>query len=430
MLNKEAKNLTIYSPKIYLGKDENENEIEIDLASMEYVNKQLKAVKDLLKSHILNCDTAHMQSSNIEDQASLKSLSNDEESVSVVNMPEPRIKSVSAKAVKQDSEHRMITDAQLELFRKRPSKQEIQDMIYTAQEQLRSEMSGQFTNLLNMSNATEKLKKLSNLCNSDDDNFSTLMSLLDDTISVDEFNRHCESNKHVTNTDRKALNLLLECIDQGFMEQMRTNHIATADIAENARKLNGKTFSDICTSKLENAIFAPSGYSNGDIDYIFSSDGSSETDKTTWKDMLSATGSYGFKNGVYSFLDDDQYTFSSRCKRQSIITGCGDTVFEFKNTRVSNFICKHVCFGSNTTREATLVVGSNTDFYDCVFSRCHILLDNAYNIRFNHCRFEDGCRFTNRKSTMIILNENIFDSSSTVPKFAISLYNCQENTIS
>ena len=194
----------------------------IQLPDKNYVDEQYKKIMDTLKKiYPDGVDTA--------------SLVNDPD---MVDIDMSHSQTVSASNVTQDSEHRFITDNQITLFRNKPSLYEVEDKISIAKDAMRNDINKQFVKLLNNEKAVERLRVLADIIKSDDV-LNNFMSELADTITVDELTEHAESHKHLNNIDRNALNILLDLIKSGKMDDIRNNISEHAKVADVANTITG-----------------------------------------------------------------------------------------------------------------------------------------------------------------------------------------------
>ena len=184
-----------------------DNNVEHILVSKDYVDMRIKNLKEAIR---LVADNTHI------DDNTFKLLDSSEE-VLINNNSNTGI---SAKLIKQDSKHKMLTDNDISIFKSKPSTHEVNNLIRRASNSIKDEITSLFNDLFNTSDTSlQRLKRLTELVKNEEV-LNSLFKILDDSITLDEFNEHISNSIHLNNNDRNALNILLGMINNGTFDKL------------------------------------------------------------------------------------------------------------------------------------------------------------------------------------------------------------------
>ena len=198
----------------------------IDLVSITYLKQSISNILNILRSHILNIDDAHKlidpsHPEALENQINNNILNTDDNNdIITIDISKYANKKIDANDIIQSSSARLLSDSQITLFRQKPSLFEVQNIIKDSENTINKKIQEFFTQLLNDEELLSKIKSLLELIK-DNSKLDELLDLLIDNISKEEFNEHIKSNKHVNTIDRKALNLLIDLLQNGILIMLK-----------------------------------------------------------------------------------------------------------------------------------------------------------------------------------------------------------------
>ena len=380
--------------KIYRITNPDTGESEL-LVSKEYVDLRIQSLKDALLHHEQNKDSAHTGiSDTLIDNAGLL----DAEEISGLNIYQ-QLPEVTLGSLEQDSKHRLLSDTQIQAFKDKVSRFELDAAIEDTRNELKMSFNNQYINLLNLPNAVDKLKELAKLIETS----NALNSLLDELktrVSEDELYSHASNYTHLNNNDRKALNILLGIINNGLIEKIndigKTAQIA--EVAKTAETVNGYTYEELKKCHLENRIYG-SMYGNTDydqsaVDSILSSndDNSLLVKSLRDGDIKYEIGILGFKPGSYIMNGYNIDLYRETDKLELILRGSGnstvfttDSMINVNNVSLENLSITGVGNG-------IINIYNNAKFKDILFTGMHIIFKNSENLSIQNCTF-NGCTF-------------------------------------
>lgn len=405
------------------------NGIVVKLASKDYVDLRIQALKNALISHEQNISTAHTENSvTLIDNAGLLDK---EESVELLPN-EFQINNLSADNIEQDSSHRFLSDTQIQTFKNKPSVFDMQNAIEDAKSELKSTFNDLYIKLLNMPDAVDKLKLVAKFIESSDI-MKTLLEEIGSRVTEEELNDHEKNNKHLTNNDRKALNLLLDYINNGFMQKIPDigNHAKYANEAGNAAELNGYYASDLKKCHLEKLIYGLDSYDSiTGVNELIDPDsfnGGNFLDELFYKNIKKEYGIIGFKSGYYrirSIIDLDR----DSTLPELIIRGVGNsTKISTYKAGFNNVSLEDLSIEGNSDN-AAIEIHSNIKFKNVTFKNCHFTFKESDMVLINGCTF-DNCafKFESNCSRMIITNN--FFNNGALPIYLSSSCSISNNVV-
>lgn len=319
---------------------------------------------------------------------------------------------VKAEIIIQDPKHRMVTDNQIELWRSKPTLHEVDSHIADAKAALETFINDTYYRLLNIPNTVNRIKKLARILENEEV-LANLFKLLDDTVSVDDLKAHEEDTvKHVSNVDRKSLNLLQKVIDSGILEKFeKFDPNQQASSARNSETFAGKTLEDVLAiSRPDEFIIGRDFYCTKDnCDLLIT--GINHAHPTLKIDNYYR---YTFTPGRFIFKDIDL----SEVKTDTLLQGCAEnTVLVFKG----DISLHHLIFrdfkieSSEEDKLSTLNIREYTKFDNVIFKDIDIYINGNLNY-FINCRFIN-CKFHFKSGVnSFIMTNNVFDRCDP-PKF-------------
>ena len=377
---------------IYRVKNPETGEMQM-LVSKDYVDLEIKRLKDALNitlPSILTEDT-------------------------IVDLAVAENSEVKASDVQQDSEHRMLTESQLELFRRKPTMHEIKNELSSMKKALESKTNETYFKLLNMPNAVERLRRLSMILQNDEV-LANLFKVLDDTITEDELLEHEESNKHLSTVDRKSLMLLQKVIDSGLLENAGENckHAEYADTAHDVEYIGHCPSIEIFKMKSPDTIVVGhSDYCQECECHVYATHAKGYLDED-WSKVNYHIGRVKFSDGVFDFK---KFVYTLNGHQSGIIEGSGrfNTKIRFDDMVTENISYRDLTLSGQKQKNESTLKTSYSTFRDVIFDNC--IIEPETGVMFDGCTFM-GCTFKFSKlATHIIIAHNHFTEGSQIPKF-------------
>ena len=366
-------------PTIYniSGKDtDNSNNM---IPSKQYVDRLAIIIVDSILEYINN--STPMDNSVVD-------ISYDSENINISNQ-DKEVSTVPVDMIDTDSNHQFISSALMNIFKDKPSKLDLENSINELRSELLMKIDQYFTNILNTTNALQKIKEVFNLINSED-KFNDFMSELANKVSVDDLDDHIKSSLHLNNNDRKALNLLLSFIETGCADwdakpedpnYIRNKPESLPANGGNAETLDGHSFNDTVNKQSVDAIVGVDNqnYPSYSVDYFVSNDESSS--ESNFDDIMkkindSHRGVYNFKTGIYRG-ESIELNSATDFYTEIVIAGNGkNTIFNTKDISVNGY----VTLKDLAINNATIRIGSDCKFDNVTFRNCNIIVSGNNNI--------------------------------------------------
>ena len=363
---------TIYN--IY-GKDsDNSNNM---IPSKEYVDRLAVIIVDSILEFINN---------NTPMDNSIVDISYDSEDIDISQ--NKSVSTVPVDMIDTDSNHQFISSALMNIFKDKPSRLDLDNSINGLRSELLMKIDQYFNNILNTTNALQKIKEVFSFINSDD-KFNDFMSELANKVSSDDLDDHIKSSLHLNNNDRKALNLLLSFIETGCADWNATpedpNYIRNKPESlpangGNADTLEGHSFNDIVNKQSVDAIVGvdSQNYPSYSVDYLVNND---ESDESNFDDIMkkindSHRGVYNFKTGMYRG-ESIELNSAADPYTEIVVAGNGkNTIFNVKDISLNGY----VTLKDLAINNATIRIGSNCKFDNVTFRNCDIIISGNNNI--------------------------------------------------
>ena len=391
-----------------------ENGSEQLLVSKEYVDLRIRALRDAMINHFNNISEAHTnQSDNAEKQLSVL------ENTKIVDLDvEMEVKELDADKIVTDATHKFVTQSQLEVFKNKPTAHEVENMINNNANALKNTFNEMYTNLLNMPDAVKQFKELSRLLQDGDGNLNKVLDAINLKADAEELKEHEESNLHINDNDRKALNILIDMINSGafatickFIEDDKVSD------AENANKLDGYTLDDILARKGKyNKIYGVSkdtckhDVDVTAVDLYLPADAASMHGEFVKENLSLMDGYVLFREGKYNIPEflvkraEDAYSLT--------IEGTG-TATEFI---IDRGLFGNVEFDDLCIENGELFIDTLSVFRDVTFKNCSINMKNCYKNLFDNCTFEN-CTFSFGSGIFKTRIQNCIFDGCKVPKY-------------
>ena len=364
------------------------------IATKEYVDVQVKRILDAIG---IDLPPMLESDSGIDEQALI----------------EP--KEIRAAEIVQDPEHRMITDAQIELFRRKPNLLEVKEEITTAKKVIEAKLDETYLKLLNMPNGVNRLRRLSMILQNEDV-LAELFKVLDDTVTQEELKEHAADGKHLTNVDRKSLILLQSIINSGALERLKklSNggiHASTADFATDTQAIDGKTIKDLVkVCRPWTLLIGNSKYCQRDECDCLVDESSLNIDHFLIN-LGQLTKQIKFSQGRFIFLSP---SFGDSTNEGRIISGQGhSTVLEVNSLTSKGHTFRDLTIMHQFKNDLADLYVSNTKFEDVVLEGCRIHVNEE--VVFSNCKFT-GCEFKFSIASRDLIIASSFFKDCPIPK--------------
>lgn len=359
--------------KIYTvdnGKSNNEQ-----IPSIGYINEIVKMIEDELISQN-------------NEFAGFSSIKADRE-VLPINIKKKH--EIFAKDIKTDSNYKFISDGILATIAGKPTKFEVEQYIDNSKLEMKDYMNTIYNRIINTPNVINKLRDISTILN-DDEVSAGLINTLANKINLDDFEYHTKSHVHLDNNDRKALNILLKCLINGFAdwnavgddynaiknkpESLPANGGNSDTVANHGIKdlINRDDYDIVVGSSLER-------YSKDSCDIYTNESLLNYEDIKNIIDNSNTTRIIYFKRGYYN-IDNIIISY----KPTMIINGADcrlSTIHAYDYVQFNNTVIKNIGF-----EDSVVFIGSDCEFRNVKFNNCTIVLDNCVACNISDCVFE------------------------------------------
>lgn len=351
-----------------------------NIPSIDYINEVVKMIENQLI--IIN-----------KDFHGFPSIKQDIEEINTGDQDQY----ISAKKIKTDSRHRFINESLLTTFASKPSTFEVQQSIEQVKQEMHNKINESFMKVINSPKSINKLRDIAYILNENEAINGLLESIASKTTS-EEFEEHAKSIAHMNNNDRKALNLLLDCIKNGFIDweakdgevnAIKNKPESLPADGGNADTIANHAIKDIINKSTEDIVIGNSleKYSKDACD-IYAENGI--IDQKILEDAIDAIGNKGvifIKQGEYTteYLDAQYYNLPV------IYKGVDRKLTSIKindHAKFNNTTFKHIGF-----KDSTIYIKSNCDLVDVLFDNCNIVLERSEMCNIKECVF-NNCRIS------------------------------------
>lgn len=351
------------------------------LPSIEYINELVKMIEDkFANTETENCGFPSIKIKTEELPVGIKEQG-----------------TVLAKDIKLDSQHKFVNNALLSAISYKASKFDVDRAIDNTKNDLKSYMDEIYTRIINTPNVINKLRDISVILNEDKE-LAGLLNALADKLNIEDFNEHIVSTTHMNNNDRKALNVLIKCLTDGFAdwnaEDGAINYIKNKPESLPANGGNADTVANHSIKDLINKddydiVIGTSTekYSKDSCD-IYAKD--CVIDPYELEEALESMKGSGiilFKRGYYCL---EHAGLNIVCKSHRIFNGVDSRlswIHTDRDTHIDNATFKNIGFD-----RTKIYINSNCDIKDVRFSNCEIILNKSEGCNITDCIF-DNCTF-------------------------------------
>lgn len=339
------------------------------IPSIDYMNELLRNIID---------DTSNFQSIEATDATKLSTEDNNT--------------CILARNIKTDSNHMFVTNAILDTMLDKPSKFEVENLISDLKQEILNNNNEIYSRIVNSPNVINKLRDISTILN-DDETVNGLLNTLAYKLNLDDFQEHTKSSIHMNNNDRKALNVLLKCLINGFAdwnaEDGSYNIIKNKPEALPADGGNADTIANHGITELINKydydIVIGSSlekYSEDSCD-IYAIEGNVDSDNliSLIKNIKNA-GIILFKRGNYVIDHIDSFN------KSLIIKGIDPRLTCIRINTLMNVY--NSVFKDISLKDSKIYIGSYCNITNVSFTNCEIVLNRSIGCNIIGCTF-DNC---------------------------------------
>ena len=289
------------------------------------------------------------------------------------------------------------------------TKIELENRINKLREEINELINNSFIRLLNKNDAVQRIKDIEYALNESED-LSPLIELIGTKATKEELKNHFESVFHLTSNDRKALDVLLNFIAEGFADWNANpedpNYIKNKPKALPANGGNADTVNGYTAKELKNHqaydLIIGIGLLCDNVDQLLPPDGSKNNDVAEVISKMDGrfSHSFMFRSGLYKF---DLFNLKSHS-----INGAPNyaTIFNVKSMKLNSTTIRDIKF-----TDSNIHIYTKVSLSDCYFDSCNIYIDASYqstirNCIFNNCniQFDGMCMYN-------MITENRFISS-------------------
>lgn len=340
------------------------------IPSVEYINEILKMIEEQL-----------LYKNEFHGFQSIKTTT-EELPVGLKEQP-----AILAKDIGLDCNHKFVNDALLNTLIDKPTKFEVERNIEESKEELKKYMEKLYIRIVNTPNVINKLRDISTVL-SDDTIASGLLNTLANKVNFEDFEAHGESSIHMNNNDRKALNILIKCLANGFSDWNAKDDACNA-IKNKPESLpaNGGNADTVANHSIEDII------NKDDYDLVIGS--SLEKYSKDSCDIYAENGFLNnndiivggsssitlFKRGYYNFD-----TFIGAYKVPMIYKGADCRLSLIHADE--HIIFDNVVFSNIGFYKSKIFIKSNCEFKNVKFANCEITLYGSEACTITDCVFE------------------------------------------
>ena len=367
-----------------------------------YINSRFKMIEDILNNHINSCEAHKI---NYKVDLDLQPI---EINKTIAPIKQENVE-IKAEELLTDPNNRFISDIEIDEFKNKVGKLEMQDSIDNASKEIKTLLAKQIDNLLNSKDIMNGIANLLSLLQNNQD-AKDLMDELSNIINKDDFKRHINSEYHLTDDDRIALDQLLKFIKIGCADwdavEGDPNYIRNKPNKLPADGGNADTVGGLCAGKLINKqldyrIFGIEGvdtYNNNQVNIIFG-----DQYKTDSLEKL-------LKKGTINALREGEYNIESLIiPEQCTLHGAhSSTICNAKVCLNNRSSIKDLSFYNC---DIFIIGSSNVDIFNNIFTSCNISIVSTYCSMIKNNRFIDT-NFAIQSMTDSIITENILASSN------------------
>ncbi len=375
----------------------------------QYIDSRLKKIEDILINHLNNCDNAHnldseFYSLNLIDENIELDDQNNNTANTIFN------EKLLASDLLTDPNHRLLSDSDIDAFKSKVGKMELEAAITDLENNLKIAINSQFDNLLNSKDIMNAIANLREYIQNNEDVYD-LIEKLSKIANSDYLNEHIKSSTHITSEDRDNLDQLFKFINIGCADweakESDPNYIRNKPESLPANGGDAATVGGYCAGKLINkqpehriiGIDGQSMYGLNQVNMLLN-------DKNVHKldTFFVPNVSISIREGEYNFKSNYSVYMTEGLTLYGI--GVGTIIKNCRFFRVANNIRLN-----NLKILKSDVYLSYDDFTinDVVFENCKVIID-ANRCIIKNCRFIN-CEIEFKNLYNSIIKDNIVSNS-------------------
>ena len=319
---------------------------------LQEFKKEIKKEHDYVVNHVTNTNNAHT----LENVDSLKAKgqtikfnidSDDPLSDAADELLKTLIKlceeqyvhplTHSADMIESNPGRRFVTDNQLVEFSNKVGESYVDNSIDKLHKDIEIEISNKLENIINMPKVTNNLEAINAILDSQETLFN-LISLCSSKIGKDEFEKHENNGKHLTDDEYNAIKLIIEFINNGGIDWNAKTDDGLQAIKNrpdklpadggNADSVSGRKINALLDGRRTSTIIIGKdgyGYTKDMCDYWCNGINDAEMIQKA-VDSLSNTmgGEIYIREGEYNITNDLKLERADAVKGSIIIKGCGN----------------------------------------------------------------------------------------------------------
>lgn len=376
------------------------------IPSIDYINELIR----IIENELINRDSKFKGFTCIKHNV-------EELPIGVKVMPE-----ILASEVKTDSAHKFVTDAIIATMVDKPTKFEMNESIDKAKDEMKDDIYKTYMKIINTPNVINKLRDISIILN-EDKIADGLLNAIASKNNIEDFAKHKKSHVHMNNNDRKALNVLLKCLTNGFSDwnaddnaynAIKNKPTSLPADGGNADTIANHGIQDIINKNDYDLVIGRTGqkYSKDSCD-IYAQNGNIDMESFNDTGITKNGGTVLFKRGDYTIdyiINSNAIIFKGIDHRFTSIT------IDI-NADITNAVIKDITFKDSIINIYSDCDIDNVSFINCKINFIRSTGCNISNCRFNKCNFQyEGSlmnniikfnRYINTKSIKYIGGNNI-----------------------
>lgn len=301
---------------------------------------------------------------------------------------------ILANEIQTDSDHQFVSSAILDTMVDKPTNFKVNESIEKVKSDLKLYMDKTYMRIINTPNVINKLRDISTIL-SEDKIADGLLSTLANKLNIDDYDEHKASSIHINNNDRKALNILIKCLTEGFSnwDAKEGEYNAIKNKPEslpanggNADTIGNHGLKDLINKDNYDIVIGCSGfnYSKDSCD-IYAENGAIDSG------VLSSSIASLKDGGIILFKRGD-YVVESIDNNQELLIFKGvdyrlSSVTIEKGISISNSVFKDI-----SLLGSTIYINSNCDISNVCFTYCKVVFNSSIMCNITNCIF-DNCEF-------------------------------------
>lgn len=371
---------------------------------LQEFKKEIKKEHDYVVNHVTNTNNAHT----LENVDSLKAKgqtikfnidSDDPLSDAADELLKTLIKlceeqyvhplTHSADMIESNPGRRFVTDNQLVEFSNKVGESYVDNSIDKLHKDIEIEISNKLENIINMPKVTNNLEAINAILDSQETLFN-LISLCSSKIGKDEFEKHENNGKHLTDDEYNAIKLIIEFINNGGIDWNAKTDDGLQAIKNrpdklpadggNADSVSGRKINALLDGRRTSTIIIGKdgyGYTKDMCDYWCNGINDAEMIQKA-VDSLSNTmgGEIYIREGEYNITNDLKLERADAVKGSIIIKGCGNaTILKAYNCSIdisNNIEINRLCIDY-----ACITMCNGVEFNDSRLENCNVKIIKA-----------------------------------------------------